>query len=121
MELGALKCAGLPVFHAFTGSDTTSAFRGKAKKTCFKAWDDYEPISEVFKTISDNPFQKIGLNDPHFQTIERYTIKIFQPQCPENSINKAKKWIFTNKTKDVGKLPPTQVVGGQLDGKVNKL
>ena len=32
-SLGELKARALPVFHALTGCDTTSAFRGKGKKS----------------------------------------------------------------------------------------
>ena len=41
-KLGRRKSRALPVFHSFTGADTTSAFRGKGKKNCL---DDVGTLS----------------------------------------------------------------------------
>ena len=38
-KLGKNKSIALPVFHSFTGSDTTSAFRGRGKKTAWSIWE----------------------------------------------------------------------------------
>ena len=34
-------CANLPMFHAFTGCDTVSAFCGRGKKTAWNTWKVY--------------------------------------------------------------------------------
>ena len=44
----------LIVFHAFTGADTTSCFRGKGKATCWSVWKAYEEATEAFLFIADN-------------------------------------------------------------------
>jgi len=38
----------LPVFHAFSGCDTTSAFRGKRKKSVWQAWQAYKDVTDTF-------------------------------------------------------------------------
>ena len=37
-SLGENKSRSLPVFHAFSGCDTTSAFKGKGKRSAWQAW-----------------------------------------------------------------------------------
>ena len=40
-NLGQCKSMALPIFHCFTGCDTTSAFYGKGKKSAWEAWKSY--------------------------------------------------------------------------------
>ena len=42
--LGREKCLSLPVFHCFTGCDTTSSFYGKGKKSAWEAWKCYPDL-----------------------------------------------------------------------------
>ena len=44
---------GIPFFHALTGCDTTSAFKGKGKKSAWQAWKGLPGITPVL-------FQKLG-------------------------------------------------------------
>ena len=39
--LGESRLCALPLFHALTGCDTTSAFKGKGKKLAWQAWKAY--------------------------------------------------------------------------------
>lgn len=48
--LGPRKSAVLPVFHAFTGCDTTSAFSGRGKKTAWDIWSVYPEVTEASKS-----------------------------------------------------------------------
>ena len=45
--LGDSRSQALPVFHALTGCDTTSAFRGK-EKSAWQALQAYEEVIETF-------------------------------------------------------------------------
>ena len=40
-NIGGAMSLSLPVFHALTGCDTTTAFRGKGKKLAWQAWQAY--------------------------------------------------------------------------------
>ena len=42
-------------FHAFTGCDTVSAFRGKGKKSAWQTWDVCPESSDVFTKPSCYP------------------------------------------------------------------
>ena len=43
-NLGQEKSLALPVFHSFTGCDTTSAFYGRGKKSAWEAWNCFEEV-----------------------------------------------------------------------------
>ena len=59
-SLGKAKSRALPVFHALTGCDTVSAFRGKGKKSTWQAWQAYEDITNTFVYLANHPFQTNG-------------------------------------------------------------
>ena len=50
-ELGFDKCRALPVFHAITGCDTTSAFSHKGKRSAWEAWNVYPAVTQAFLNL----------------------------------------------------------------------
>ena len=46
-SLGMNKSLALPVFHCFTGCDTTSAFFGRGKKASWEVWKCYAPTQDA--------------------------------------------------------------------------
>jgi len=42
--LGPERSAGLPLFHALTGCDTTSSFFGRGKRSAWDTWKDIRSI-----------------------------------------------------------------------------
>ena len=58
-SLGEAKSRALPVFHALTGCDTVSAFRGKDKTSTWQAWQAYEDITNTFVYLANHPFQHL--------------------------------------------------------------
>jgi len=69
-SIGASLCESqskaLPVFRAFSGWDTNSAFNGKGKKSVWQAWQIYDDVTETFLSLASNPFQLLNLYDGHF-------------------------------------------------------
>jgi hypothetical protein len=55
-DLGMEKSLALPVFHSFTGCDTTSAFLGKGKKSAWEAWKCY---NDVTSALALHPFTEL--------------------------------------------------------------
>jgi len=51
----AEKSKGMLFFHAFTGCDVVSAFRGKGKKSAWQTWDVCDEASGVFSKLSQYP------------------------------------------------------------------
>ena len=54
-RLGPNKSKGLLFFHAFSGCDTVSGFRGKGKKSFFSAWNVFPEITDTFCKLSRFP------------------------------------------------------------------
>ena len=50
-SLGAEKAYFLPVFHAFTGCDTVSAFHSKGKNTAWDTWLAYDDVTVALKLM----------------------------------------------------------------------
>ncbi len=40
-----------------TGCDTTSAFRGRGKKSAWQAWQAYEEVTQTFTFLAAHPFE----------------------------------------------------------------
>lgn len=70
--LGDDKSEALRGFHAFSGSDFTSFFCGKGKRSAWAAWD--ESFTNAFKEIS-NPQPKIS--PIVYADLEKFTIKLY--------------------------------------------
>ena len=49
---GPEKGRGITLFHAFTGCDVVSAFRGKGKKAARPTWDMCPEATDVFARLS---------------------------------------------------------------------
>ena len=69
-SLGEQRSRALPVFHTLTGCDTTSAFKGKGKKSVWQAWQAYEEVTETLE-LASNPFEILDVHSDHFWKIER--------------------------------------------------
>ncbi len=65
------KSRALPVFHAVTGCDTVSAFKGKSKKSTWQAWLPNEEITATFANLFSYPFEHLEIDSDHFRKIER--------------------------------------------------
>ena len=108
MKLGHRKSRA-PVFHSFTGTDTTYAFRGKGKKSAWSTWDSFEKVTDAFLFIMENHFRPVTADSANFKSLERYTILLYDHTAVTESINQARRWFFTKKERSLETIPPTQV------------
>ena len=107
-SLGELRSKALPVFHAYSGCDTTSAFNGKAKKSAWQAWQSYEEVTETLEFLADHPFEQLELGDELFKKLERLTVILYDKTSALNSVNEARKKLFCEDNRSMDRLPPTQ-------------
>jgi hypothetical protein len=56
-NLGTTTCKAMALFHAFTGSDSTSSFKFKGKRYCCKLMHEVPSLMEEFATIVETSFQ----------------------------------------------------------------
>ena len=75
--LGKEVSQGLPVFHSFTGSDTTSAFRGKGKKSAWQAWQSVMHFTDTLQHIALNLFGLLDAESPYFKSLMRFTVVLY--------------------------------------------
>ena len=108
-HLGEDTARALPLFHAFTGSDTTSCFLEKGKKSAWKVWKSYPDVTGAFLHIVENPFQPVEASSPHIQCIERFTVLLYDVTSNLLSVNEARRELFCKKQRSLENIPPTQV------------
>ena len=82
-SLGEPRSRVLPVFHAFSGCCTTSAFKGRGKKSVWKTWHAYGEITETFEYLACHPFELVYVDSAHFKAIERLTVIFYDEQSTE--------------------------------------
>ena len=107
-SLGEAKSRALPVFHALTGCDTVSAFKGKGKKSTWQAWKSYEDITDTFVYLADHPFEHLHVDSDHFKKIERLTVIMYDRTCHLSCVNEAREEIFCQKNQSIDRIPPTK-------------
>ena len=107
-SLGDQQSRALPVFHAFSGCDTTSAFRGKSKKSVWRAWQAYKDVTDTFVHLANHPFQRLDVDADPFKKIERLTVILYDKTSHLSTVNDTRRELFCQKNRAMDKLPPTK-------------
>ena len=107
--LGPETFRALPMFHSFTGCDTTSCFFGKGKKSAWEAWKSFPDVTEAFTFLGSHPYYQLDVDDSIFKLLERFTVLLYDKASNVLDVNEARKEIFTKKNRTLENTPPTQV------------
>jgi len=107
-QLDKAVSRALPIFHAYSWCDTTSAFFRKGKKSAWQAWKSYPEATDAFLFMADNPFHAISSTSAHFKTIERLTVVLYDRTSNLTSVNEACRELFTRKNCNLDSIPPTE-------------
>ena len=102
--LGAANSKALPIFHAFTGCDTTSAFCGHGKKTAWATWTSYPDVTNAFLELADKPLE---ISEQCLASLERFVVLFYDRTSTLNTVNDARMFLFTKKGRSLEGLPPT--------------
>ena len=104
-NLGTTTCNAMALFHAFTGSDSTSSFKFKGKRCCCKLMHEVPSPMEEFATLVDTPFQ----TSPRLKEVaRRFVCRLYSNKSNEdNDVDLVRMRMFSQKTRDVGRIPPT--------------
>ncbi|KAG5863643.1 hypothetical protein JTB14_032329 [Gonioctena quinquepunctata] len=108
ISLGESKSRALPVFHSFFGCDTTSASKGKSKKSIWGAWQAFQDVTDTFLYSATHPFQLLKAESEHFKKLERLTAVLYDKTTPFSSTNQIRKELFCQKNQAMENLPPTE-------------
>ena len=76
-SLGQARCTALPMYHAFSGCDTTSQFLGKGKKSSWEAWNAFPEVTDAFLFLAEHPFEQIDSSSDIFKLLERSGMFVF--------------------------------------------
>jgi hypothetical protein len=92
-------------FHAFTGCDVVSAFRGKAKKSEWQTWGVCPEASAVFTKLSQYP---PTVEDSDIKVLEKCVVTMYDRSSPTTTIDDTRLDMFTRKQRPYEAIPPTQ-------------
>ncbi len=106
-SLGPDKSLALPIFHAYTGCDTVSAFSTKGKKTAWDTWRAFNEVTTTFLALSTGPAH---VTDCDVTVLERFTILLYDRTSSMVNIDQARQYLFTKKGRAMDALPPTKAV-----------
>ena len=102
--LGPDRCIALPVFHAFTGCDTVSSFGGRGKKTAWDTWMTFDDVTRAFCALANTP----DAIDDWMEPLEQFVVLLYDRTSSQESVNQARKQLFTQKGRGIDGFPPTQ-------------
>jgi len=71
LAIGLAKTRQILFFHAFTGCDVVSAFRGEGKKSAWLTRDAHTEVSDVFAKLSQYPLT-VDDEDPQMFVVIMY-------------------------------------------------
>ena len=99
------KCKVLPLFHALTGCDQTSAFGGRSKKTAWSVGKTFNKLTDSLESVRCCPSpEDVKLILP---SIERFVILLYDRGSTCLKVNEARKDLFTRKSRAIDAIPPT--------------
>ena len=104
--LGPEKSLSCPLFHSFTGCETTSTFLGIGKKTACAAWQAYPDLTETLHTLSDDP-TLLTLDSIHMARLERWTVAMYIKSSGCSRVNDVRRQLFTQGTRTLDHTPHT--------------
>ena len=103
-DLGREKSLALTVFHSFTGCETTSTLFGRGKKSTWGAWNCYKCVTCAFTYMAAHPFTQVGVDNEHFQMLERFTIILYDKASELLHVDEARRALL-QEGKDNGTTP----------------
>ena len=100
-NLGMTTCKGMALFHAFTGSDSTSSFKFKGKRSCCKMMHKVPFLMEEFATLVDTPFKA----SPRLKEVATNFVRKIYSNEVSDDVDIVRMRLFSQKTRDVERIP----------------
>ncbi|KAJ4945560.1 hypothetical protein JOQ06_023241 [Pogonophryne albipinna] len=106
LSIGMEKSKGILFFHAFTGCDVVSAFRGEGKKTAGQTWEVCDEASDLFSKLSQYP--PTVVYDDELKILEKCVVMMYDRSSVAEGVNDARFDMFAWKQRAYKAIPPTQ-------------
>lgn len=103
-SLGPSKAPTLPMFHALTGCDTVSFFRGRGKKTAWDVWSVFPELTPVLQTLKSSPE---CITEECMAVLERFVVLLYDRTSNLTKVNEGRQELFCKKSRDLECIPPT--------------
>lgn len=104
--IGLLRSSAILFFHAFTGCDTISAFRGKGKKSAWQTWNVCDDeVSHTFAALSQVPSE---VSDHNLCILEKFVVAMYDRSSTTTTVNDARLDILARKQRSYQAIPPTR-------------
>ena len=104
--IGPEKTSGILFFHAFTGCDVVSSFRGKGKKSAWQTWNVCnDDVSKIFKKLSKYP---PTVEDEDIKIVEKFIVTLYDRSSNAVCVNDARLELFARKQRSYQSIPPTR-------------
>ena len=84
-------------------------FVERARNLLYKHGDPSLRPLKRFLHVQQNPFVAVNYSSPHFKTLERLTVLMYDKRSTFHSVNAARRELFSKKGRTIEKIPPTQV------------
>ena len=103
--IGPDKTHGLLFFHAFSGCDIVSAFRGKGKKSAWQTWNIFPEVTPVFQKLNTYP---VVLEEKDFDAIQKFVVMLYDKNSREENVDDCRLDLFARKQRAFDSIPPTK-------------
>ncbi|KAG0719479.1 hypothetical protein GWK47_050386 [Chionoecetes opilio] len=70
--------------------------------------DAYVEVTEAFNNLMNHPYMTVTVNCKEFQLLERFTVIIYNKKSNLDSVNEARRELFSQKNRTMENIPPTQ-------------
>ena len=101
--LGEEKSRALPIFHALTGCDISTAFVGHGKKSAWIAWNSLPELTDALLRLACVPTE---IPKHSMQAIENFFTLMYDRTSTCIEVNEARKKLFGKKFL-LQRIPPT--------------
>lgn len=93
-SIGPSRSSGMTFFHAFTGCDVVSAFRGKGRKSAWQTWEVFDEVSSTFTKLSQIP---LALDDSDLRMLEKFVVTMYDRSSTSTTVDDARLDLFARK------------------------
>ena len=104
-SIGPTKLKVFFFFHAFTGCDIVSSFRGKGKKSAWQTWDVCPEASDVFTKLSSYPTH---VEKEDIERLEKFVVRMYDRSSSTEAVDDARLELFSRKQRSYEAIPPTR-------------
>ena len=102
--VGPEKVRAMSIFHAITGCETTSEFKGKKKKIAWETWNAFPDITQAFLSLMDE--RELSRNN--FNIIQHYVCNMYSRTSKYMKVNEARRFMFAHGNKAFELILPTE-------------